>query len=118
MTRPLDGLKVLDMGWLMVGPESARYLGDLGADVIKVQTAARRGPLRAFGPFIDGRSGLNLSLSHHTINAGKRSIAFDIKHPRGREVLLQLVRWADVLIESFSPGVIDRLNLSWRELEA
>lgn len=116
MTGPLKGLKVVDMGWLMVGPESARYLGDLGADVIKVESAARRDPLRTLGPFVGGRSGLNRSLSYHTINAGKRSIALDIKHPRGREVLLKLVRWADVLIESFSPGVIDRLKLSYGDL--
>jgi benzylsuccinate CoA-transferase BbsF subunit len=116
MSRPLEGLKVVDMGWLMVGPESARYLGDLGADVIKVESAARRDPLRTLGPFVGGRSGLNRSLSYHTINAGKRSIALDIKHPHGREVLLKLARWADVLVESFSPGVIDRLKLSFSDL--
>lgn len=116
MTAPLKGLKVVDMGWLMVGPESARYLGDLGADVIKVESATRRDPLRSLGPFPEGRSGLNRSLSYHTINAGKRSITLDIKQPRGREILLDLVRWADVLVESFSPGVIDKLRISYADL--
>lgn len=116
MTAPLAGLRVVDMGWLMVGPESARYLGDLGADVIKVESTTRRDPLRSLGPFKDGITGLNRSMSHHTINAGKRSITLDIKHPRGREVLLQLVRWGDILIESFSPGVVESLGMTYDQL--
>ncbi len=117
MTAPLEGVKVVDMGWLMVGPESARYLGDLGAEVVKVESTTRRDPLRTLGPFVEGRSGLNRSLSYHTINAGKRSIVLDIKNPHGREVLLKLVRWADVLVESFSPGVIDTLKISYKDLQ-
>ena len=104
------------MGWLMVGPESARYLADLGADVVKVESSVRLDPLRTLGPYKGGRSGINRSLSYHAINAGKRSIVLDAKHPRGHEVLLTLVRWADVFVESFAPGVIDSLHLSYEEL--
>ena len=116
MSAPLEGLKVVDMGWLMVGPESARYLADLGADVVKLESSIRLDPLRTLGPYKGGRSGINRSLSYHAINAGKRSILLDAKHPRGHEVLLTLVRWADVFVESFAPGVIDRLHLSYEEL--
>lgn len=117
MSAPLQGIKVVDMGWLMVGPESARYLADLGAEVVKVESSVRIDPLRTLGPFKDGRSGHNRSLSYHAINAGKRSILLDLKHAKGREAFLRLVRWADVLIESFAAGVIDSLGYSYAELQ-
>jgi benzylsuccinate CoA-transferase BbsF subunit len=116
MSAPLEGVKVVDMGWLMVGPESARYLADLGADVVKVESSVRIDPLRTLGPYKDGRRGINRSLSYHAINAGKRSILLDAKHPRGHQVLLTLIRWADVFIESFAAGVIDGLRLSYDDL--
>ncbi|KAB2912924.1 MAG: CoA transferase [Hyphomicrobiaceae bacterium] len=116
MSAALEGTKVIDMGWLMVGPESARYLADLGAQVVKAESSVRIDPLRTLGPFKDGRSGHNRSLSYHAINAGKRSVLLDLKHPRGIEAFLRLVRWADVLIESFAAGVIDSLGLSFEEL--
>lgn len=104
------------MGWLMVGPESARLLGDLGAEVIKVESGGRVDPLRTLGPFKDGVSGLERSLSHHAINAGKRSLALDLKHTHAKQIIERLVSWADVLIESFAPGVIDRLGCSYETL--
>lgn len=117
MSAPLQGIKVVDMGWLMVGPESARYLADLGAEVLKVESSARIDPLRTLGPFKDGRSGHNRSLSYHAINAGKRSILLDLKHAKGREAFLRLVRWADILVESFAAGVIDSLGFSYADLQ-
>lgn len=116
MRAPLAGLKVVDMGWLMVGPESARYLADLGADVVKVESSIRRDPLRTLGPFKDGQIGINRSLSHHAINAGKRGIVLDVKHPQGHEILTRLLAWADVFVESFAAGVIDSLGFSYAAL--
>jgi benzylsuccinate CoA-transferase BbsF subunit len=116
MSAPLEGIKVVDMGWLMVGPESARYLADLGADVVKVESSVRVDPLRTLGPYKDGRRGINRSLSYHASNVGKRSLLLDVKHPLGRQALIKLVRWADVFVESFAPGVIERLQLSYEEL--
>lgn len=115
---PLQGLKVVDMGWLMVGPESGRYLADLGAEVIKVESGVRRDPMRSLGPFKDGKHGPNRSIGYHAINAGKTSLTLDVKDPRGRDILLKLVAWADVLIESFTPGVIDSLKISYADLSA
>jgi benzylsuccinate CoA-transferase BbsF subunit len=114
----LHGLGVVDMGWLMAGPETARYLGDLGAVVIKVESHQRRDPLRAMGPFKYGVPGVNRSMSYHAINAGKRSLTLNIKVPAGREVVLRLTRWADVFIEAFTPGVADGLKLSYKHLSA
>lgn len=116
MTAPLDGLKVVDMGWLMVGPESARYLADLGADVVKLESGVRRDPMRALGPFKDGVVGPNRSFAYHAVNAGKRSLTLDIKDPRGRDAVLRLARWADVFIEAFTPGVLASLKLSYEHL--
>lgn len=118
MSAPLQGLRVLDMGWVMVGPTTGRYLADLGADVVKLESARRMDPLRYLGPFKDATPGLGRSLSYHNINAGKRSLTLDIKHPRGREIVLELAKWADVVIESFSPGVLDSLKLNYEHLSA
>ncbi|TXL77099.1 CoA transferase [Vineibacter terrae] len=118
MSAPLAGLRVLDMGWVMVGPVSGRYLADLGADVVKLESARRVDPLRTLGPFKDGKPGLERSISYHNLNAGKRSITVDLKDPRGREAILRLVDWADVVIESFSPGVLETLQLDYPRLAA
>lgn len=118
MSAPLQGLRVLDMGWVMVGPTTGRYLADLGADVVKLESARRMDPLRYLGPYKDATPGLGRSLSYHNINAGKRSLTLDIKHPRGREIVLELAKWADVVIESFSPGVLDSLKLNYEHLSA
>lgn len=118
MSAPLEGLRVLDMGWVMVGPVTGRYLADLGADVVKLESSRRVDPLRTLGPFKDGKPGLERSISYHNLNAGKRSLTVDVKDPRGREAILHLVEWADVVIESFSPGVLDELELGYPVLRA
>ncbi len=118
MPAPLDGIHVLDLSWVMVGPVSGRYLADLGADVIKVESSRRIDPVRTLGPFKDGRTGPERSVSYHNLNAGKRCIALDIRKPEGRELVMRLAEWADVAIESFTPGVLDELQLGYRELSA
>ncbi len=116
MTTPLEGSHVLDLSWVMVGPASGRYLADLGADVIKVESSRRIDPVRTLGPFKDGRYGPERSVSYHNLNAGKRCITLDIRKPQGRELVLKLAQWADVMLESFTPGVLDDLQLGYREL--
>jgi benzylsuccinate CoA-transferase BbsF subunit len=116
MTAPLDGIHVLDLSWVMVGPASGRYLADLGADVIKVESSRRIDPVRTLGPFKDGRSGPERSVSYHNLNAGKRCIALDIRKAEGRDLVMRLAQWADVVLESFTPGVLDELQLGYREL--
>jgi benzylsuccinate CoA-transferase BbsF subunit len=116
MTAPLDGIHVLDLSWVMVGPVSGRYLADLGADVIKVESSRRIDPVRTLGPFKDGRSGPERSVSYHNLNAGKRCVTLDIRKPEGRELVMRLAQWADVVLESFTPGVLDELQLGYREL--
>lgn len=113
---PLAGVHVLDLSWVMVGPASARYLADMGADVIKVESSKRIDPVRTLGPFKDGKSGPERSLSYHNLNAGKRCVALDIRRPEGRELVLRLAKWADVVLESFTPGVLETLHLGYPDL--
>jgi len=107
---------VLDLSWVMVGPVSGRYLADLGADVVKIESARRIDPLRTLGPFKDGRVGRERSVSYHNLNAGKRSLAINIRNPRGREIILRLAEWADVVLESFTPGVLDDMGLAYADI--
>jgi benzylsuccinate CoA-transferase BbsF subunit len=118
VTGPLDGIRVLDMSWVMVGPVSGRYLADLGADVVKIESRSRIDPLRTLGPFKDGKPGVERSVSYHNLNAGKRGLAINIKEPRGRDIILRLVDWADVVLESFTPGVLESLRLDYANLKA
>jgi benzylsuccinate CoA-transferase BbsF subunit len=118
MTGPLEGIRVLDMSWVMVGPVSGRYFADLGADVVKIESRSRIDPLRTLGPFKDGKPGPERSVSYHNLNAGKRGLAINIKEPRGRDVILRLVDWADVVLESFTPGVLESLRLDYANLKA
>ena len=117
MAAPLEGVHVLDLSWVMVGPASGRYLADMGADVIKVESSKRIDPVRTLGPFKDGKTGPERSLSYHNLNAGKRCVAIDIRRPEGREIVLQLADWADVVLESFTPGVLETLHLGYSDLK-
>jgi benzylsuccinate CoA-transferase BbsF subunit len=116
MSAPLAGVNVLDLSWVMVGPASSRYLADMGADVIKVESSKRIDPVRTLGPFKDGKTGPERSVSYHNLNAGKRCIAIDIRRPQGREIILRLAKWADVVLESFTPGVLETLQLGYSDL--
>jgi benzylsuccinate CoA-transferase BbsF subunit len=118
MTAALEGLKVVDLGWIMVGPVSARYLTELGCATIKAETAKRPDPLRGLGPFRDGKPGLERSLSYHLTNVGKRGLAVDLKTDAGLDIVRRLVAQADIFVESFTPGAIDAMGLSYESLSA
>jgi alpha-methylacyl-CoA racemase len=113
---PLEGLKALDLTRLLPGGFCSLLLADFGADVIKVEDAGMGDYVRWAPPNYEGAepsasSGLFLSL-----NRGKRSIRIDLKSAPGREVLLRLVQGSDVLLESFRPGVMDRLGVGYERL--
>jgi crotonobetainyl-CoA:carnitine CoA-transferase CaiB-like acyl-CoA transferase len=105
-TGPLAGVRVLDLSTVVSGPFCTQMLGDLGADVVKVETP-RGDTTRMMGPPF--RGGLTPIFSH--FNRNKRSIVLDLKQRRGQEVALRLARVADVLVENFRPGVAERLGL-------
>src|SRR5271155_351735 len=117
MSAPLDGINVLDLSWVMVGPASGRYLADMGADVIKVESSKRIDPVRTLGPFKDGKTGPERSVSYHNLNAGKRCIAIDIRRPEGREIILRLPQWGGGVVEKFNPGGLETLQLGYSDLK-
>ncbi len=108
---PLAGLRVLDLATMMAAPWAATFLADYGADVIKVERPGEGDHARAFGLQKDGEPVFWKSLGRN-----KRSLALDLKSEGGREVLLRLVEKADVVIENFRPGVLDRLGLGFERL--
>lgn len=115
---PLAGIKVLDFSWLLVGPITTKYLAMFGAEVIKVESRRRVDAARMSGPFIGNKPGIDKSGMFANHNLSKRSVALNLNTPRGIELARRLVLWADIVIENFSPGVIDRLGLGYADLAA
>ena len=109
----LSGLKVLDFMWVIAGPLFTRMLADYGATVIKVESGQRLDPVRGSAPLKDGEPGMETSALFASFNAGKLGVTIDPAHPAGREVILDLVRWADVVTESFSPKAMKAWNLDY-----
>lgn len=109
---PLAGMRVIDIGTMVAGPVAATLLADFGAEVIKVEQPGRGDTLRQLGPFADGES-----LWWNIDGRNKKSITLDLRQPEGQRVLKELVRNADLLVENFRPGTLERWNLSWAELE-
>lgn len=110
---PLHGLRVLDLATLFAGPLAATMLGDFGAEVIKVEHPTRPDPSRGHGPAKDG-----VGLWWKILGRNKRTITLDLGTPAGRDVLLRLAADADVIVENFRPGTLERWGLGWAELSA
>ena len=108
---PLEGLRVLDLTRMLSGPYGTMIIGDLGADVIKVEAPGTGDPTRHNVPRMGDHSTYFMAL-----NRGKRSITLDLKSEEGREALLRLVRTSDVVVENFRPGVMQRLGLGYHAL--
>jgi crotonobetainyl-CoA:carnitine CoA-transferase CaiB-like acyl-CoA transferase len=116
MTLPLDGIRVLDLSRLLPGGFCSLLLSDFGADVLKVEDTRMGDYLRWAPPNHPGVERSASSALFLSLNRGKRSIRIDLKTDGGREVLLRLVRESDVLLESFRPGVMDRLGVGYERL--
>jgi crotonobetainyl-CoA:carnitine CoA-transferase CaiB-like acyl-CoA transferase len=115
---PFAGLKVADFSWIGVGPISARYLADHGATVVRVESETRPDNLRGAAPFLDGVPGWNRSHFFADFNASKLGLALDLKQPAAIEAARRLIAWADVFIESFTPGAVERLGLGYETARA
>ncbi|MFJ2950348.1 MULTISPECIES: CaiB/BaiF CoA transferase family protein [unclassified Streptomyces] len=110
---PLTGLRVLDLATLFAGPLAATLLGDFGAEVVKVEHPRKPDPSRGHGPSKDG-----IGLWWKMLGRNKRTITLDLSTPGGRSTLLRLAETADVIIENFRPGTLEKWDLGWPELSA
>ena len=112
-TRPLDGVKVLDLARVLAGPLCSAMLGDLGATVTKIEIPQHGDDSRSFSPHINGESSYFM-----LVNRGKRSVTLDLKSDEGRALLLELIKQTDVLVENFRPGVTARLGIDYETVKA
>ena len=110
---PLQGFTVIDLTRVLAGPYCTLLLADLGARVIKVEQPGSGDDARQIGPFVDGESAYFMS-----VNRNKESIALDLKAPGDREVFESLLETADVLVENFRPGTMEKLGYGWEALHA
>ena len=107
--RPLDGLRVVDLTRVLSGPYCTMQLGDMGAEVIKVERPGEGDDTRAFAPPYQG----DQAAYFLSINRNKKSITLDMKSEAGKEVLWRLIDKADILVENFRPGAMDRLGFGY-----
>ena len=113
MPGPLTGLKVLDLTRILAGPYCTMVLGDLGAEVIKIERPEGGDTARGNGPFVRGLSSYFLS-----VNRGKKSMTLDLSSDKGKEVLIDLAKGTDVLVENFVPGAMKRWGLDYDALKS
>ncbi len=111
MVKPLQGLKVLDFSTLLPGPYATQMMADMGAEVLRIESASRVDLLRQMEPQIDGQSAI-----FHYLNRGKQSLVLNLKTEAAIAIAHQLVADADILVEQFRPGVMDRLGLGFETL--
>jgi crotonobetainyl-CoA:carnitine CoA-transferase CaiB-like acyl-CoA transferase len=112
--RPLDGIRVVDLTRVLSGPYCTMHLGDLGAEVIKVERPGEGDDTRAFAPPFQG----DQAAYFLSVNRNKKSITLDMKSERGKEVLWRLIEVSDVVVENFRPGAMDRLGLGYDAVKA
>jgi crotonobetainyl-CoA:carnitine CoA-transferase CaiB-like acyl-CoA transferase len=115
---PLDGVKILDLFWVIAGPTATRVLADYGADVVRVESSKQLDTLRVSPPWQYSQPSPDGAAGFQSANANKRCLCLDWTTAKGRAVLMDLVRWADVVTESFAPGVLAAHGLDWPSLRA
>jgi len=115
-TPALGSLKVVDLSWVVAGPIIGRALADFGATVVRVESSVKVETARHMAPFYGGHEGIENSALYINCNAGKLGLALDLTKPESRDVIRDLARWADVVIESFTPGQMEKWGLSYETL--
>lgn len=115
-SKPLEGLKVADFSWVFAGPAIGRVLADYGATVVRVESGQRVDLARSLSPFVNGQVNLEDSAFAADVNAGKLSLALDLSTDAGRRIAAKLVDWADVVLESFTPGQMKKWGLDYETI--
>src|SRR5512137_1600887 len=112
MPLPLDGIRILDLSARMPGPMCAQILADLGAEVIKIESPRAPDFFRRFEPLVNGSGSL-----FHVCNRNKKGLTLELRHPKGREIFLRLVKNTDVVVEAFRPGTMERMGIGYETLK-
>lgn len=114
--KAFEDLKIAAFNWAMVGPLTLKFFADYGATVVRVETATRPCVTRTSAPFKDNVPGVNRSGYFNHFSANMMSLSLNMTHPMGMETAKDLIRWADVVMENFTPGVMDRWGLGYEAL--
>ena len=114
--QALEGLKVADFSWFISGPLVAKFLGDYGAEVVHIESGTRPDNMRSTLPMKDNVPGINRSAAFARYNSSKYGISLNLANPKGVEIARRIVAWADVVLENFSSGTMERLGLGYEEL--
>ncbi len=114
--RPMEGLKILDFFWVVIGPMTTGYLAEYGATVVRIESKGRPEVLRSAPPFGGNVRGLNRSAYYANYNANKYGFGLNMGNPKSVEVVKRLVQWADVVTENFTPGTIEKWGLGYEDL--
>lgn len=108
----LQGVKILDLTRVLAGPFCTMMLADMGAEVVKIEIPNRGDDTRAFGPFVNGES-----LYYMNMNRNKKGVTLNLKDPKAKEMFLDLVKQADIVVENYRPGTMEKLGLGYEELK-
>lgn len=111
MKLALDNIKILDLTRVLAGPYATMILGDLGADIIKIEMPVKGDDARAFGPYLNGESAYFMSL-----NRNKRSMTLNLKSEKGKKLFLEMVKKVDVVVENYRPGTMEKLGIGYDTL--
>lgn len=114
--KPLEGIKVVDLSYIIAGPLCTSILGDFGAQVVAVENPYSL-TLRSYIPYVGGKPGIESSTAFLTVYSSKYSLLLNLRKPQGVEVAKRLVKWADVVVEQFPPGTLERLGLGYKDLK-
>ncbi len=114
---PLAGIRVADFSWIVAGPQATRLLAALGAEVIRIENEAHIDSIRVGAQIDPANPGFNKSGFFNNLNANKLGITANLNHPKGHEVVEQLIAKSDIVFENFSPGVFERMGFGWQRLK-
>ncbi len=116
MTAAFSGINVLDFCWVAIGPMTTRYLSDFGATVVRIESKKRIDTIRTATPLKNNQPGVNNSAYFANYNSGKQSMALNMGNPEARQIARELVNWADIVTENFTPGIMERWELDYDNL--
>lgn len=116
--QPLEDVKILDLMWVMAGPAATRVLADYGAQVVRIESDTHMDGARTLQPYVNNSNHPDESALFHNLNANKLGMTLDLSNVAGRDIVLDLVRWADVVMESFAHGRMKQWGLSYDDLRA